>query len=244
METELPPETMEHPSTQRLKRVASALGPLVDDVVFIGGAIAPLLQSDPPFEAARPTNDVDGVVASATYADMQKLEATLRELRFRQDPDDMPHLHRWTSPDGDLFDLMPTGTHLGGSGHVWDRNAIASSVLADLGGGVSIRHASAPAFLCLKWVAHDDRGADDPFNSHDLEDIVALMASRPTIIAEVRVASTEARAFIIARVGALLTDDRKQDLLAAHLNNAQDRRGALELVLSRFEELRRLAGSA
>lgn len=98
-------ETLEQPSIRRLARVARALGPLVDTVVFIGGAIAPLLQSDPPFEAARPTNDVDGVVASANYAGMQRLGVILPGLRFRQDPGNAPHLHRWTSPDGDLFDL-------------------------------------------------------------------------------------------------------------------------------------------
>jgi hypothetical protein len=41
------------PSLDRVAIVARALGDLAGEVVFIGGAIAPLLQIDPPFREAR-----------------------------------------------------------------------------------------------------------------------------------------------------------------------------------------------
>ncbi|MCU0381989.1 MAG: hypothetical protein MUE58_12445, partial [Chitinophagaceae bacterium] len=71
----------------------------------------------------------------------------------------------------DWLDLVPSWSHPGGSGQEWDRFALQSSVSADLGDGVMVRHASAPAFLALKWAAYGDRGVTDPFASHDLEDI-------------------------------------------------------------------------
>jgi len=39
----LPAGVADHPSIQRLKRVARSLGGMTEDVVFIGGSIAPLL---------------------------------------------------------------------------------------------------------------------------------------------------------------------------------------------------------
>ncbi len=71
-------ELLHHPSVQRIRRVAVALGELAGEVVFIGGAIAPLLQDDPPFEEARPTRDVDAVTASTSYAEVGGLHGGSR----------------------------------------------------------------------------------------------------------------------------------------------------------------------
>lgn len=238
MRCRVPDDPHRHPSIVRLKRVAIALGPLAERVVFIGGAITPLLQSDPPFGEARPTRDVDAVTASATYADVGRLHEALRAQGFRQDPGETMHLHRWTSPDGDLLDLVPSGSHPGGSGQEWDQFALQSSVSVDLGGGLRVQHASAPAFLALKWAAYGDRGSADPFASHDLEDILALVASRATIVQEVVGCPERLRLFIGAGLETLLADLRLPDLLAGHLNNAQDPAGTAQRVLSRLEAIR------
>jgi len=234
----VPDDPHRHPSIVRLKRVAIALGPLVEQVVFIGGAITPLLQTDPPFGEARPTKDVDAVTASATYGDVGRLHEALRAQGFRQDPGETQHLHRWTSPDGDWLDLVPSGSHPGGSGQEWDRFALQSGVSVDLGDEVMVRHASAPAFLALKWAAYRDRGVTDPFASHDLEDILALVASRATMVREVAGCPERQRVFIGEGLDTLLTDPRLPDLLAGHLNNAQDPAGTAQRVLSRLEAIR------
>jgi hypothetical protein len=232
-------QALNHPSTQRIGRVVVALGPLANDVVFIGGAIAPLLQTDPPFAGSRPTKDVDGVVASSSYTDAGTLHETLRQLGFVQPPDQDRHIHRWKSPgqDGDLLDLVPAGEHPGGSGQLWDRIALESSIVTELDGGVSVRHASACAFMGLKWAAFDDRGAADPTGSHDLEDILALVASRPTLAEEVAAAGDTLRREIVGRARQLLADPWLQDLLAAHLNNAEDRAYAIRTVTMRLIEI-------
>jgi hypothetical protein len=234
-------EAPRHPSIVRLKRVALALGPLLERVVFIGGAIAPLLQTDPPFEEARPTKDVDGMIASTKYAEIGPLHDALRDQGFTQVLGETPHLHRWTSPDGDWFDLVPSGAHSGGSGQEWDRIALESSVAAELGDGVTVRHASGPAFLGLKWAAYLDRGIGDPFASHDLEDILALVASRATVVDELTVCSGRLREFVVARTAELLDDPRLPDLLAGHLNSAEDPAATTRLVLRRLEAVRALA---
>jgi hypothetical protein len=239
----LPAGVADHPSIQRLKRVARSLGGMTEDVVFIGGSIAPLLQAEPPFDEARPTKDVDGVVATTSYADIGPLHQALQIHGFRRTPGDGTHMHRWTSPDGDFLDLVPAGAHPGGSGQAWDRIALENSERMDLGDTVVIRHASAAAFLGLKWAAYHDRGVADPYSSHDLEDILALVASRPRIVSEIREAKAELKAFIVAQTASLLDDHRREDILAGHLNNAQDPRGTAQLVLERLERIRAQARS-
>lgn len=224
------------PVLARLAAVAAELGDLVDQVVFIGGAIAPLLQTDPPFPRARVTSDVDRVVASQRYGDLDALAARLRARGFRQDPH-AAHLHRWTSPSGIPVDLVPAGAHPGGSGHPWDAVALDTSRRATLGGDVVIRHASAPAFLAQKWAAHHDRGREHPLDSHDLEDVLALLASRPGIADEVAAAPPEVRAYLAAEARRFLASPDAADLLAAHLNNAQDPAATMGVVRRALEGL-------
>jgi len=220
--------------------VAAELGDLAAGVVFIGGAITPLLQTDPPFPRARPTSDVDAVIATSTYSESQRFQAELVRKGFRQDPKDPRHVHRWRGPSGIPFDLVPSGEHLGGSGNPWDAIAIETAINATLAGGVRIRHASAPAFLAQKWAAHYDRGREDPLASHDLEDILAVLASRPTILEEIAAAPPELRAYVAESARSLLQHPYAEDILAAHLNNAQD--PAVTIAAVR-ELLRRLAGT-
>jgi hypothetical protein len=218
-------------------RVARSLGPLRDQVVFIGGAIAPLLQLDPPFANPRATSDVDAILATASYSRMHEIQASLRQVGFREDLSDPRHMHRWISPDGVPFDLVPAGQHPGATGSRWDALAIQTAARAALAPDLEIRHATAPAFLALKWAAHDDRGRTDPLTSHDLEDILALLAARPALTSEVAAAPTELREFVRARAGSLLADPDIRFLLAAHLNNARDPAHAMQVVRRALEEI-------
>ncbi|HEV8454106.1 MAG TPA: hypothetical protein VGQ24_04405 [Gemmatimonadales bacterium] len=229
---------LEHPAVRRIARIAAALGDMLSDVVFIGGAIAPLLHSDSPFGEPRPTKDTDAVVASTRYSDVEVLHERLRRRGFRHDPADREHMHRWLSPENDILDLVPAGSHPGGSGQIWDRIALETSAEVDLGIGGKVRYAGAPAFLALKFAAFADRGAEDPFGSHDLEDIFALLAARPSTIAEVRESTAEVREFLVRAATTLTSRTEFEDLLAAHLNNAQDPGLVCERVRLRLQELK------
>jgi hypothetical protein len=132
--------------------------------------------------------------------------------------------------------LVPAGKHLGGSGNPWDAIAIATAVETTIR-GVMIRHVGAPAFLAQKWAAHNDRGSEDPLASEDLEDILALLASRPTLVKEVAAAPIELRAYVAEQSKAFLTDPNAEDLLAAHLNNAQDQVATITAVRAVILEL-------
>lgn len=226
------------PSLANIARVAKALGELRDHVVFIGGAIAPILQTNPPFPRIRPTKDVDGVIASTSYTDAHRINEELTRRGFRLDTTGTAHSNRWISPEQTVpFDLVPAGSHLGGSGNPWDQTAIDTANRHELYPGLEIRHASAPAFLALKWAAHADRGMNDPRQSHDLEDLLALIASRPTVTEEVQHAPEHLREFIRQQAANLLSDDDVDELLDAHLNNAHARREVVQIVRTRLQEM-------
>ena len=209
----------EHPSVRRLVQLARALGPLTERVVFIGEAIAPILQIDPPFASARVTKDVGGVAATISYGDAAELGDALRTRGFREAALER-HPHRWIAPDGNRFDLVPAGDYLGASGQNWDEVAIATARRTGLEPDIAVRHASAPAFLALTWAAFADRGAGDPFASYDIEDILALLASRRTIVEDVAASPESVREFLRERFAWLATHRDFDDLLAATLGNA------------------------
>lgn len=209
------------PSIARIAAIARALAELSSEVVFTGGAIAPLLQTHPVIPRVRATRDVDAVVGSTSYGSYDTLQRRLRELGFGLDNSDSNHVHRWRAPDGTPFDLVPVGAHLGGTGSERDQMALETAVEMEIEPGLTIRHASAPAFLALKWAAFWDRGAQDPFASHDLEDILALIVSRDQLLNEFDQAPSNAQQECRKGFHWLLESADYDDLVAAHLGNVQ-----------------------
>ena len=224
------------PSIIAVERLARELGELRHQIVFIGGAIAPLLHSEPLFYSTRPTDDVDAIAATRSYAEYGRLTDELRARGFREDTSGS-HAHRWITQSEIPFDLVPAGDHLGGSGQSWDQFAIQSAASTDIAEGLSVRHASGPAFFALKLAAYADRGADDPYSSHDLEDIIALLASRGSIVAEVAAASAELKAFVSHELEALHRHPDFEGAIAGNLGDVGDRVGVLRLVRVRLDAL-------
>jgi len=70
-----------HANVTRIKAVSNALGPLKNDVVFVGGATVSLYADRRAIEI-RPTDDVDIVVEIATRVEYAELEEQLRKMGF------------------------------------------------------------------------------------------------------------------------------------------------------------------
>lgn len=56
------------PNLEHVRRVAEALGDLREQLVFVGGAVAGLLVTDPLSDPVRATKDVDAVVEAERAA--------------------------------------------------------------------------------------------------------------------------------------------------------------------------------
>lgn len=195
------------PSIQRLITVAIDLdGDLREQIVFIGGAVLPLLETDRTvLRSPRPTKDVDGVTGTTSYSKMFDLEEALRARGFRNVSEPPTHIGRWKTPSEAIFDLVSAGSHTGGTGAERDQYAVGSALTLDI--PPVVRHANGVGFLVLKLDAYRDRGRKDPRGSKDLSDIVALLATRPSLVAEVRAEPEHVRRWISDDVGDLLMND-------------------------------------
>jgi hypothetical protein len=145
-------------------------------------------------------------------------------------------MHRWRSPAAIPFDLVPAGDHPGGSRSDWDALALKGPVVLSID-GVVIRHVPAAIFVAMKLGAYADRGNGNVHASHDIEDVIALMASRPSIVDDVRGAHAKVRKNVARFAAALAASGIAEDVVAGHLNNADDVRYAVRVVLDRLADI-------
>jgi hypothetical protein len=225
------------PSAEPVIRVAEALGPLLPEVVFLGGAILPLLLTDPAAPPARGTEDVDVVLESHSRVHYYRFESALRERGFRNDSSDGAPVCRWIV-QGIKLDVMPVDPVILGFSNPWYPEALSSAVPMELAPGITIRLASSAAFLATKFAAFLDprRGGGDFVASRDLEDILSLVDGRPELDGEIRTASPTLRAFLGKTIADLLHQRRFLDALPGHFPGD----GAGQARIPRMETLLRI----
>jgi hypothetical protein len=110
-----------------------------------------------------------------------------------------------------------------------------------LPGGLGIRAINAPYFLGTKLEAFRGRGERDYLASHDLEDFIAVVDGRSSLIPEVETASSALKIYIADAVRTLLGESRFLDALPGYLlpdDASQARIGQLLAKLRRLETIR------
>lgn len=126
------------PNLPNLRAIAAALGELRDQVVFVGGATAGLLVTDPAAEVVRATRNVDAIVG-AELAQFHRIEEQIAARGFMHDTQSGV-ICRWIHRDsGILFDLMPIDPRVLGFTNRWYRYAVDTAQPVALGEGLVIR---------------------------------------------------------------------------------------------------------
>ena len=222
-----------------VERVAEALGPLRERVVFLGGCATGLLLTDTAAPSIRSTKDVDVIVEVATRLAYHKIEQELVRLGFQHDTSEGAPLCRWTFDDL-LLDVMPTDPELLGFSNRWYPEAVHHAVACELPSGLWIRLVTSPYFLATKLEAFFGRGRGDFFGSHDLEDFVAVMDGRPEVIEETLAASPELRRYLAKTLTTLLGDPDFVYSLQGHLPPDHGSQGRLPMVLEMIGTLARM----
>lgn len=193
------------PNLPYLRLVAEALGDLREQVVFVGGAVAGLLVTDPLAEGVRATRDVDAVI-EAGLARFHDIEAQVAARGFVRDMDSGV-ICRWVHREsGVLFDLMPVRPEVLGFSNRWYGYAVETALPVDLGNRVSIRMANAVAFVATKLEAFASRGAGDILGSHDLEDVLNIVDGREELSRELAVAPRVLRQAVADAFATLLAN--------------------------------------
>ncbi len=183
-------------SALQLEAAAAVLGPILDEVVFVGGATIQLWLTEPGAPPARATDDVDVVCEVATRAEYYRLGSRLHE-RGLQEASDEPVICRWRSSDPQLvLDVMPTDPDILGFSNPWYEEAISTATVIALDSGAEIRVATPAPLVATKLCAWKGRGKGDLLRSLDVHDVLTLIDGRPELIAEVQAAQPHLRSYI------------------------------------------------
>lgn len=225
-------------SIELLERAARALEPLLEDVVFLGGASLALWITDPAAPAPRPTKDVDVVVEVASRSAFHTFEARLRCLGFREDQEE-GIICRWRHSDSDLIlDAMPSDAAILGFENRWQGASIPHAVERTLPSGASIR-ATPPAYLlATKIEAFNGRGHGDFLGSRDFDDMITLIDGREELVAEVLQSEPGIRSYVATELRRLSEHPRFREGISAALRaDFASQARAEAVVLPRLEQL-------
>lgn len=232
-------------AAQRIGRVATELAEISDRLVFIGGAVLPLLVDvEARFDAPRVTKDVDAVAAATTYTAQHRIQQAMRKARYRDARES--HIGRFISPTNEIFDISFAGDHAGGTGSRTDALAIETAVRAP--GPPEFRHLSATGLFLMKVDAFFDRGSAAPYASKDLADLSVLLVGCPTLADEVAAHSAEVRRQV---AGSAMRLHEAHDVEEALRSHFRDRRpippdapeSLAREALDRLDALRGIASS-
>ena len=183
------------------------------------------------------TNDVDVVVPVTTRPAYHALQLRLMALGFTPDNRDGAPVCRLRTTDDLILDVMPLDEAILGFSNRWYSYALASATTRTLEPALDVRIASAAAFLAMKWEAFGTRGAADPLISHDLEDVITVVAGRAEILEDVRAVPDDVRKFIRAQTSAFLATAWAPGVLEGNLPDARRVPGLANAVLARFQQL-------
>ncbi|MDQ7000840.1 MAG: hypothetical protein Q9M12_08175 [Mariprofundus sp.] len=136
-------------------------------------------------------------------------------------------------------DVMPTDSAILGFSNRWYAAAMLSAQNMRLPAGIDIRMVTAPFFLATKLEAFYGRGNGDYMVSHDLEDMIAVLDGRASIVSEVG-NSGEVGLSLAEAFQRLLVLDAFHDALPCHLpaDAASQRRAPV--VLQRMSDIRNM----
>lgn len=219
-----------------LESAVAELGSLADGVVLVGGCLTPLLITDPAAPPPRVTIDVDLVVDVATNTAYDQISREMRVRGFQQGTDPEDPICRFRKGTI-IVDLLPTDPSVLGFGNRWYSLAVATAAKLLLPSGRELQHALAPCFLATKIVAFRDRGGGDYLASRDFEDIVAIVDGRPELLAELRAAPEELRAWVRSELAEMANERGFVDSLPGLVPGYGDVIGRVEVVLARFKSM-------
>ena len=190
-----------------LQFIATKLGALCDEVVFLGGCTTALFINDPEAPDVRYTFDVDCIIDVLSLNQYHHLEKKLKTLGFKQ------------SISEEVINR-------------WYKEAILNSNIYSLPDSVKIKAVTAPYFLATKLEAFKTRGKFDFYASRDFEDIVSVLDGRAEIVDEITIANEGLKDYLIQALAEINSKLAFKGAIPGHFvqygNLAEDRIQLLE----------------
>lgn len=223
---------MPDPNLPLLEDAVHKLAPLLNEIVFVGGVTLGLLITDKAAAPTRITNDVDVIAEIVTYADYVAFSERLRAANFSEDEGENPITCRWHN-GALIVDVLALNEEVLGFTNLWYKSAIRHAAPYVLPSGPTIRIITAPFFLGTKMEAFRGRGKMDFQSSHDLEDFVAVIEGRDTLLREIAESPQNLREYLAKAAKSLFDEPRFIDVLPGFvLDNER-----VPLILNRLADI-------
>ena len=199
----------------RIKTVSEALGQLRHDVVFVGGSTVSFYADQQTFEV-RATDDVDVIIEVLTYSDHAKFEEKVQNLGFS--PAKNSKVRVRYQINGVSVDFMPSSDIAVGFQNKWYPDGYKNAAKYTIDETISIKILTPPHFLATKLEAFKARGASDPRQSHDFEDIVYVLENRRLIWYEIANTDEPLKSYLKREFGNLLSRPEINEWIDCHID--------------------------
>jgi len=190
---------------ESIQIVAQGLGDLVEEVVFVGGAVAEFYATSPAAEEPRISEDIDCVIEIGSRKEYSALENLLELRGFKHDTTGGP-VCRWIYKHI-LVDIMPTNEEILGFNNKWYLEGIKSKTANPLPDGNVIYIFPPELYLASKLEAFNSRGKNDLRQSTDFEDIIYILENNIDIAASLSSSSTEVKKYLEEQFKILIERD-------------------------------------
>ena len=195
-------------------KIANALGDLNQEVVYVGGAMVSLYIDDQAAEDIRPTKDIDLTFEIHSHKELEGLRQQLIERGFIQSAEDTVICRfRYDELKVDVMSTQQVGW---APSNRWFAPGFAQAIDYELDGN-RIRIMPLPYFLATKIEAFFDRGINDVYASHDLEDIVYLLNYTSSIAAQILNADSNIKQFLADSFLRMRNNERIMIAMTGHL---------------------------
>ncbi|MFT6747508.1 MAG: putative nucleotidyltransferase [Glaciecola sp.] len=215
-----------------IEKVASTLGELNNDVIYVGGAVVSLYVTDKGAEQPRPTKDIDISVQISTYAQMDLLRIKLAEKRIFPSASGTV-MYRYQFEDI-LLDFIPYEETPLGPTNSWLKPGFKKAYPVTIG-NIEIKILPVSLFLATKWEAFKSRG-NDPRTSHDFEDIIYIIDNNLNLVDDALKADKNVQVFLKEMSNEIMLHSNRNEIIESHLNpyTRDERR---EIVINKLERI-------
>lgn len=215
-----------------VEKVASTLGELNDEVIYVGGAVVSLYATDPGAEQPRPTKDIDISVQISTFSEMDVLREKLATKKIYPAPSEKI-MYRYSYEDI-LIDFIPYEATPLGPTNSWLKPGFKKAYPVKIG-NIHINILPVGMFLATKWEAFKSRG-NDPRMSHDFEDIIYIIDNNMNLIDDVKNSSVKVQTFLKKMSEEILSHSSRNEIIECHINpfTMEERR---KLVVDKLEKI-------
>jgi predicted nucleotidyltransferase len=197
-----------------IRKIALALGPLNEHVVFVGGATVGLYIDDPAAEDVRPTKDVDISLSIATLGELEAIREDLTRKGFKQSSED--HVICRFRYEDIKVDVMNTKAVGWAPANPWFAPGFARCETIDIE-DQHVQILPLPYFLASKFTAFEGRGSQEPRTSHDLEDIIYVFDNRTDIVEQLTAAPEDVKPYLIAQFQNIVSNRQMQEAIFGNL---------------------------